>query len=83
MSLAATQPSACCGLRAVPESVKTGRDFTRSMLLEWELPDLADMAELVVSELLTNALRHGIASGPGAPPASARSGCGCSARRRM
>ncbi len=59
--LAATQPSASCGLRAVPEAVRTSRDFTRSVLREWRLPDLVDLAGLVVSELVTNALRHGMA----------------------
>jgi anti-sigma regulatory factor (Ser/Thr protein kinase) len=58
--LTATQPSAICGLRAVPEAVKTSRDFTRSVLLEWGQADLVDMAGLVVSELVTNALRHGV-----------------------
>ena len=33
--------------------------FRSSVLLEWRLPDLVDMAGLVVSELVTNALRHG------------------------
>jgi anti-sigma regulatory factor (Ser/Thr protein kinase) len=56
------QPSATCVLGSRPESVKTGRDFTRSTLLDWDLPALADLAELVVSELVTNALRHGIPS---------------------
>ena len=62
--LAATQPSAACGLRPVPEAVKTGRDFTRSVLRDWGLVDLADVAGLVISELVTNALRHGVPAGP-------------------
>jgi len=62
--LAATQPSATCGLHPVPEAVKTGRDFTRSVLLDWGLPDLVDVAGLVISELVTNALRHGVPAGP-------------------
>jgi hypothetical protein len=56
------QPSATCQLGSWPESVKTGRDFTRATLLDWDLPALADLAELVVSELVTNALRHGLPS---------------------
>ncbi len=56
------QPTATCLLGPQPESVKTGRDFTRATLLEWDMPALADVAELVVSELVTNALRHGIPS---------------------
>lgn len=58
--LAATQPSAACGLRPRPESVRNARDFTSSVLGEWGLADLIDVAELVVSELVTNALRHGV-----------------------
>jgi hypothetical protein len=56
------QPTATCLLGPRPESVKTGRNFTRSTLVEWDMPALADVAELVVSELVTNALRHGIPS---------------------
>ena len=62
--LAASQPSATCGLWPVAESVKTGRDFTRAVLSDWGLMDLADTAGLVVSELVTNALRHGVPAGP-------------------
>ena len=58
----APQPSAACQLGPWPESVKTGRDFTRATLLDWDMPDLTDLAELVVSELVTNALRHGVPS---------------------
>jgi hypothetical protein len=56
------QPSATCQLGPRPESVKTGRDFTRATRVEWDMPALADVAELVVSELVTNALRHGVPS---------------------
>ena len=56
------QPSATCRLGPRPESVKTGRDFARATLLDWDLPALTDLAELVVSELVTNALRHGVPS---------------------
>jgi anti-sigma regulatory factor (Ser/Thr protein kinase) len=55
-------PLAVCELAAVPESAKAARDFTRSTLQGWGLE--ADTAELVVSELVTNALRHGLLSGP-------------------
>ena len=56
------QPAATCMLRPRLESVKTGRDFTQATLLSWDMAALTDPAELVVSELVTNALRHGIPS---------------------
>jgi two-component sensor histidine kinase len=56
----AAQPSATCALSPSPESVKAARDFTRATLLDWGMSALTDVAELVVSELVTNALRHGI-----------------------
>jgi hypothetical protein len=56
----AAQPSATCTLPPSPESVKAARDFTRATLLDWGVSALTDVAELVVSELVTNALRHGI-----------------------
>ena len=39
------------------------RDFTRVTLREWRMARLSDVAELVVSELVTNALRHSLLSG--------------------
>jgi anti-sigma regulatory factor (Ser/Thr protein kinase) len=61
-SVPALQPAATCSLGSRPESVKLGRDFARAALCEWGMAALADTAELVVSELVTNALRHGIPS---------------------
>jgi hypothetical protein len=43
-------------LRALPASVPTARMHTRAMLHEWCLPALADTAELLVSEIATNAV---------------------------
>jgi anti-sigma regulatory factor (Ser/Thr protein kinase) len=65
---AAAQPAATRAFRPLPESVKAGRDFARAALREWGMHALADLAELVVSELVTNALRHGLPSArrPGA-----------------
>jgi hypothetical protein len=61
-SPAAAQPSATCALTPLPGSVKIGRDFVRATLGHWGMAPLTDLAELVISELLTNALRHGIPS---------------------
>lgn len=55
----AVLPAVSCTLSPHPESVKAGRDFTRATLCGWGMATLTDVAELVVSELVTNALRHG------------------------
>ena len=60
LAAAPVQPAATCTLSPSPESVKVSRDFTRTTLRDWGMSALADVAELVVSELVTNALRHGI-----------------------
>jgi anti-sigma regulatory factor (Ser/Thr protein kinase) len=55
-----------------PEMASPGaaRDFTRHTLQAWALGDLADDASVIVSELVTNALRHGLKGHADAPPAS-------------
>jgi anti-sigma regulatory factor (Ser/Thr protein kinase) len=45
-------------LPASSESVRTGRLATRVVLSAWRLSRLEENAVLVVSELLTNAVRH-------------------------
>ena len=45
-------------LPASSESVRTGRHVTRVVLSAWRLSGLEENAVLVVSELLTNAVRH-------------------------
>ncbi|MGC5036752.1 MULTISPECIES: ATP-binding protein [unclassified Streptomyces] len=47
---------------AEPDAVRTARRAVRARLRDWELDSLADLAALLVSELVTNALRH--ATGP-------------------
>jgi anti-sigma regulatory factor (Ser/Thr protein kinase) len=46
------------GLAAVPESVKEARDFVRGVLSSWGVTGMYDDVRLVVSELVTNALRY-------------------------
>jgi anti-sigma regulatory factor (Ser/Thr protein kinase) len=58
----AAQLAAACELTPRPESAKVARDFTKMTLREWRMARLSDVAELVVSELVTNALRHGLLS---------------------
>ncbi|PRY02589.1 anti-sigma regulatory factor (Ser/Thr protein kinase) [Allonocardiopsis opalescens] len=70
--------TASCPLRPVLESVKTARGFTADTLRRWGLSHLSDDLTLVVSELVTNALRHGVGlergtrSGPLAAPVLGR-----------
>ncbi|MDV9177824.1 ATP-binding protein, partial [Streptomyces sp. W16] len=47
---------------ADPGAVRTARSAVRGQLRDWDLGALADIAALLVSELVTNALRH--ATGP-------------------
>lgn len=44
-------------LTALPSAVPWARRVLRHMLREWQLPDLADPALLLVSELVTNAVQ--------------------------
>ncbi|PPS83713.1 ATP-binding protein [Streptomyces sp. MH60] len=47
---------------AAPDAVRTARSLVRRTLDEWRLDSVGDIAALLVSELVTNALRH--ATGP-------------------
>ncbi|WP_405943656.1 SpoIIE family protein phosphatase [Streptomyces sp. NBC_00932] len=42
-----------------PREVARARRLVRGQLLDWGLPDAVEPAELMVSELVTNAVRHG------------------------
>ncbi|MFI2641331.1 ATP-binding protein [Streptomyces sp. NPDC018610] len=66
---AAVSEAASCALPARYEAVREARRFTRGTLDEWELGDRFDDVCLVVSELVTNALRHAL------PTASGRRTC--------
>ena len=62
-------------LSPVPEEARTARQFVRELLRCWDLGHLSDDAELIIAELVVNAVRHGlrtapqavIADAPGAP----------------
>lgn len=56
----AVSGSASCALPARFEAVRGARSFTRSTLSQWDLDDRFDDVALVVSELVTNALRHAL-----------------------
>ncbi|HEV2342703.1 MAG TPA: SpoIIE family protein phosphatase [Actinocrinis sp.] len=53
-------------LPAEPASPSAARTHARSVLREWSSEELSETVELLVSELVTNAVRH--ASGPGPTP---------------
>ena len=48
-----------CGLSRDPRQVGYAREMTRKTLREWGLAEHADLVELIVSELVTNAILHG------------------------
>ena len=58
----AEQPAATCAFPPQPESARRAREFTRITLQDWGMTGRIDVAELVVSELVTNSLRHGLLS---------------------
>jgi len=49
-------------LAPVPESARAARKFTAAILREWQLDALTEDAVAIVSELATNAIRHGTPS---------------------
>jgi len=58
----ADQPAATCAFPPQPESARRAREFTRITLQDWGMAGQSEVAELVVSELVTNSLRHGLLS---------------------
>jgi anti-sigma regulatory factor (Ser/Thr protein kinase) len=59
---------AVCSLRPTSASSRTAREFATRTLTSWGLPDLVDDAVVIISELVTNAIRHGL------PPYAAAAG---------
>ncbi|MCH0540697.1 ATP-binding protein [Streptomyces sp. MUM 203J] len=57
---ASVSSSASCALPARYEAVRGARQFTNTTLTQWNLGDRFDDVALVVSELVTNALRHAL-----------------------
>ncbi len=69
--------SASCTLPPRYEAVGGARSFTRTTLTSWDLGDRFDDVALVVSELVTNALRHAL------PADQARERHDCSVRLHL
>ncbi|MGV9253012.1 ATP-binding protein [Streptomyces sp. NPDC003697] len=76
---AAVSNAASCALPARYEAVGEARRFTRGALEHWETGDRFDDICLVVSELVTNALRHGLPLGRRQPGHEARQAPSCDA----
>jgi anti-sigma regulatory factor (Ser/Thr protein kinase) len=64
----AAPDGAVCALRPTSTSSRTARDFATKTLCSWGLDDLVDDAAVIISELVTNAVRHGL------PPYAATAG---------
>lgn len=64
----------CTVYAALPRAAGDARAFTTRLLGEWGLSHLADTVELLVSELITNAVRH--AGGASDPAANLDRPCG-------
>jgi Histidine kinase-like ATPase domain len=51
-------------LSPLPEEARTARQFVRELLTCWGLGYLSDDAELIIAELVGNAVRHGLRTSP-------------------
>ncbi|WP_448321430.1 ATP-binding protein [Streptomyces sp. CO7] len=60
MDPATVSNAATCALPARYDAVREARQFTRGTLGQWDIGDRFDDVCLVVSELVTNALRHAL-----------------------
>ncbi|MBO0805235.1 MAG: ATP-binding protein [Nocardiopsaceae bacterium] len=57
-----------CRLQPAPEEARAARQFARGLLADWGLGHLTDDAEMIVAELVVNAVRHGLRNAPVATP---------------
>jgi anti-sigma regulatory factor (Ser/Thr protein kinase) len=57
-------------LNPVPEEARTARQFVRELLGRWGLGYLVDDAEMIIAELVVNAVRHGLSGSKSARDAA-------------
>ena len=74
-------PVVGCPLSRGPRSAAAARRLTRDTLRDWGLPSLAEDAELIVGELVANAVTHGAQPGSGRKPGQENLGLGLRLRR--
>lgn len=63
-------------LSPLPEEARTARQFVRELLTCWDLGYLSDDAELIIAELVVNAVRHGLRAAPHAVASGATGASG-------
>lgn len=61
-----------CALRPQPCSAKAARDFTCAALRDWDAANVFTDAAVVISELVTNAIRYGLGPESATPVADGR-----------
>jgi hypothetical protein len=59
-------------LNPIPEEARTARQFVREFLTHWGLSYLSDDAEMIIAELVVNAVRHGLRTASVVTPAALR-----------
>src|SRR6202522_3245866 len=65
-----TPPVTSRALSARPEEARTARRFVRELLTCWGLEALSDDAEMIIDELVVNAVLHGTRASGARPGAS-------------
>ena len=64
-------PAVCTRvLRPAAEEARTARAFVRDLLSSWDQGDLIEDAELIITELVVNAVLHGMRGAPRLAPVS-------------
>ncbi|HEV3380151.1 MAG TPA: ATP-binding protein [Trebonia sp.] len=59
-------------LNPIPEEARAARHFVRDLLICWDLGHLSGDAELIIAELVVNAVRHGLRTASAIAPVALR-----------